>query len=62
MAAADYRLCDICGSKTFYDSELDYDFKKYLDTGLYNLGAWICLCRDCIQRNRIIIVKDDYEE
>ena len=27
MAAADYYGCDLCGSKTFYDAELDYDFQ-----------------------------------
>ena len=25
MAAADYRLCDVCGGKAFYDSELGYE-------------------------------------
>jgi len=24
MAAADYRLCDVCGSKVFYDANLNY--------------------------------------
>jgi hypothetical protein len=25
MAAADYRLCDVCGEKAFYDANLQYD-------------------------------------
>lgn len=25
MAMADYRLCDVCGGKAFYDSNLNYD-------------------------------------
>ena len=25
MAGADYRPCDVCGSKTFYDAALSYD-------------------------------------
>lgn len=25
MAAADYYLCDVCGSKCFYDSNLNYE-------------------------------------
>lgn len=25
MAAADYRLCDVCGGKAFYDANLNYD-------------------------------------
>ena len=26
MAYADYRLCDVCGCKAFYDSKLDYEW------------------------------------
>ncbi len=26
MAAADYYLCDLWGSKCFYDADLDYEF------------------------------------
>ncbi len=29
MASADYRLCDICGGKTFYDAKLSYHEKEY---------------------------------
>ena len=25
MAMADYRLCDVCGGKVFYDANLNYD-------------------------------------
>ena len=25
MALADYRLCDVCGGKAFYDAGLNYD-------------------------------------
>ena len=25
MAAADYRLCDVCGGKVFYDANLNYE-------------------------------------
>lgn len=25
MAAADYRLCDVCGGKAFYDADLGYE-------------------------------------
>lgn len=47
MASADYRLCDLCQSKCFYDATLGYDFEEYPETGLYSLGAWVCLCTDC---------------
>ena len=26
MAASDYRLCDLCDSKAFYDSNLNYEY------------------------------------
>jgi hypothetical protein len=36
MAGADYKYCDKCETKTFYDANLDYDFKEYnKKTGLY---------------------------
>lgn len=25
MASCDYKLCDVCGGKAFYDSNLQYD-------------------------------------
>lgn len=28
MAASDYRLCDECGKKAFYDSNLDYESRN----------------------------------
>ena len=28
MALADYRLCDVCGSKVFYDANLNYEQGK----------------------------------
>ncbi len=31
MAAADYRLCDVCGGKAFYDSNLNYEFGEKND-------------------------------
>jgi hypothetical protein len=55
MALADYRLCDVCGAKAFYDADLQYDFDERPDTGLYNVGAWAVLCRECTQTHRIII-------
>jgi len=33
MAGADYRRCDKCGTKTFYDATLNYDCGKK--------GAWV---------------------
>ena len=28
MAAADYRLCDVCGRKAFYDANLNYEYGR----------------------------------
>jgi hypothetical protein len=73
MAAADYRLCDICNSKVFYDANLNYEINKsktgiryvggepsYQD--LDNLGDWAVLCKECAKTYRTYIVKkDDFE-
>ena len=66
MASADYRLCDVCGGKTFYDATLGYtdsatvhprrvgraSYSQKLDW----LGDWAVLCMDCAQRWRTAIV------
>lgn len=49
MAAANYRLCDRCGAKTYYDSDVDYEDS--------NLGAMAALCKDCAQTHEITIAK-----
>lgn len=53
MALADYRLCDLCSAKAFYDSNLGYDFEEHPDTGLFNTGAWKVLCRDCAKTHEV---------
>ena len=35
MAAGDYRSCDVCGGKAFYDARLNYDTGKKID------GKWV---------------------
>lgn len=57
MAAADYRLCDVCGAKAFYDSVLNYDFDKYGETGLFNLGDWSCICKECAKTHETKIIE-----
>lgn len=41
MAAADYRLCDVCDQKAFYDSELGYEWSKpeYRDTPPFRIAG-----------------------
>jgi hypothetical protein len=46
MALADYRLCDKCGAKVFYDAHVDYMEKT-------KIGA---LCEECSGDHEIVIV------
>lgn len=69
MAACDYRLCDKCGSKTFYDANLNYERVSenppgYKQVGveqrlnsLDNLGDWAVLCRKCSTEFKTVIVQ-----
>lgn len=57
MAYVDYRHCDICDCKAFYDANLDYDFDERPDTGLYDVGEWKVICRDCAKTHQVVIVK-----
>lgn len=59
MAAADYKLCDICGEKTFYDTALQYDFNEYPKTGLFNLGDWKVICKKCAKKHKCVVVSID---
>lgn len=58
MALCDYRLCDKCNQKVFYDSNLNYVWNK--DTGLMDLeylGDWAVICNDCAKTWKCIIVE-----
>jgi len=62
MASADYRLCDLCGSKAFYDSNLNYEFNAPVNECIRGspykvdcLGDWSVLCRDCAKTHRCTI-------
>lgn len=72
MAIGDYRTCDICNNKVFYDANLAYKFpekdktKVYKEVGLKqplqstsleNLGDWAVLCLNCAKTHKVIIVK-----
>lgn len=41
MALADYRLCDVCGGKAFYDSNLIYEDSppEYRETKPYRIAG-----------------------
>jgi len=57
MASADYRICDNCGRKVFYDAELNYDYEneehkakelgEEQDYRIDSLGDWCVLCNEC---------------
>lgn len=69
MAFADYRLCDVCERKVFYDANLNYEFEQpkepclVLHGGkekhytLEHLGDWSVLCDDCSKTHRTVIVR-----
>lgn len=71
MAAADYRLCDVCNGKAFYDSNLCYeDARESPDRAPYRvageeqpggyrlgyLGDWAVLCDDCAKTHKTAIL------
>ncbi len=35
MAMCDYRQCDVCGGKAFYDANLSYEFSEKIN------GVWV---------------------
>ena len=67
MAAADYRLCDVCGCKAFYDANLNYEQGSDVagsvrnggqmneNTELDCLGDWVVLCTDCAKTHKCVI-------
>jgi hypothetical protein len=72
VAAADYRLCDVCNGKVFYDVELDYRFTSRQDPiekdeqamvcgepqgyRLQYLGDWAVICEQCCKTHRVAIL------
>lgn len=68
MALADYRLCDVCEGKAFYDANLNYEMStrtnpipesEWIRGNSYikldDLGDWAVLCRDCAKTHECII-------
>jgi len=68
MAAADYRLCDVCGQKTFYDSELDYRFGPEANIGKDGrhmpdrCGDWAVICKPCAAEWKCGVVKKEPDD
>jgi len=69
MALADYRLCDKCGGKAFYDANLNYDWAtpgnpipadELVRDSVHRLdylGDWSVLCRTCAKTYVCVIVE-----
>ena len=67
MALCDYRLCDVCGGKAFYDANLAYEqgqhVKRWLRNGgqmmenteLGYVGDWAVICDRCAETHEICI-------
>lgn len=69
MALVDYRLCDVCGDKAFYDERLNYERAPRGEDGVLYvgqkidfphkcdyLGDWAVLCTDCSKTHKTAIV------
>ena len=57
MALADYRLCDVCEGKVFYDANLNYEHLKAPPwIKLDYLGDWAVICTDCAKTHKCVVV------
>jgi len=64
MAAADYKLCDVCSGKVFYDATLNYndaetEAEKTRGYSLDHLGDWAVICEECAKTHKCIIVEKE---
>ena len=66
MAMADYKKCNVCGCKTFYDArlhwpevgdELYYEHPITHEQLPYGAGDWAVLCPECAQTHKLIVEK-----
>lgn len=60
MAAADYRLCDVCTRKTFYDANVDYEpspkgHPNWPSMIPNRVGDWRVICDECAQTHEVIV-------
>jgi thiol:disulfide interchange protein len=59
MAACDYRSCDVCGGKVFYDANLNYDHDDAGNITLDYLGDWCVICTECAKTHESKVVKKE---
>lgn len=77
MALSDYRLCDVCDRKTFYDAMLNWDQYGNWEEGdapvledggavakgsLERLGAWAIICQDCVKTHAARVLTREQEQ
>jgi hypothetical protein len=58
MAYADYRHCDVCDEKVFYDADLNYEEVKedgQWKLKLGNLGDWKVICDECAKTHEVVV-------
>jgi hypothetical protein len=63
MAMSDYRWCNVCGCKAFYDAGLSYEYDEkppaqngqQLPDGC--VADMACLCDDCVKTHEIVVRK-----
>ena len=48
MASGEYYHCDVCGAKTFYDADIDWEVE--------NVGSMKVICDACAQTHYIVIM------
>lgn len=58
MASADYKLCDKCRCKVFYDADISYSEEYCKDV---DEGRIVALCRKCAETHKIVIINIDSE-
>lgn len=61
MAMSDYRQCDVCGGKAFYDAELDYEMSnphpKTGDPKLQYVSSMAVVCDKCEETHVAVVIE-----
>lgn len=61
MAMSDYRLCDACGGKAFYDAELDYDMgnlnPETFEPKLQMVSSMAVVCDKCEETHVAVVIE-----
>jgi hypothetical protein len=64
MAAADYRSCDVCSRKTFYDAHLSWNRPDaaHQEWWLHGVGDWAVICIECAKTHEVVVKLKDTAE